>query len=393
MSLMSEYIARRMTGFDLENELLSLIAQYNQKTGSYLLVYAGALSKPVEGVSMSMEDYYIIADLLKNSPSGKIDVYIETPGGRGEAAEEIVNHLHTKYKEVNYIVAGEAKSAGTLVVLSGNAIAMTKTGSLGPIDAQVAIGRGRVSAHDYMEWVKEKREEAQEQGKLNPFDATMVAQISPGELNGVNNALEYAHDLVIKWLPKYKFKGWNKTETRKKAVSLKMKRDRAKEIAQSLTDHSKWRSHGRSLKIKDLKGIGLKVDLVEANPEICEIVDRIQVVIRLLFVSTNTYKVFAIEGSKIFATAAIGGPTTPQPVQQLSQVDTANLNLTCPQCGTLHKLYAKLADNPEIDKKMTKTGFTKFPSDAKLVCSCGYELDLTGAKNEIEANSGRKVVE
>ena len=52
---------------------------------------------------------------------------------------------------------------------------MTDTGSLGPIDAQVTIGRSRQSAHDYIEWVSEKMNEAHKEGELNPFDATMIA--------------------------------------------------------------------------------------------------------------------------------------------------------------------------------------------------------------------------
>lgn len=43
------------------------------------------------------------------------------------------------------------------MVLSGDNIYMTETGSLGPIDAQVKIGRSVVSAHDYKAWVDEKK--------------------------------------------------------------------------------------------------------------------------------------------------------------------------------------------------------------------------------------------
>jgi len=67
------------------------------------------------------------------------------------------------------------------MVLSGDEILMTETGSLGPIDAQMQIGRSVISAYDYTEWVELKREEAGKTGKLNPFDATMVAQITPGD--------------------------------------------------------------------------------------------------------------------------------------------------------------------------------------------------------------------
>ena len=99
----------------------------------------------------------------------------------------------------------------------------TRSGSLGPIDAQIKIGRTAISAYDYMEWVNEKREEAEKPGKLNPFDATMVAQISPGELKLVYYALQFAEEIVVEWLVNYKFRNWDFTETRHMPVTPEMR--------------------------------------------------------------------------------------------------------------------------------------------------------------------------
>ena len=396
MGLMNEYIGRGLSANDLEDELLKLIAQYNKATKRYLMIYSSALSKPIPGTSLSMDDYYITADLLPVTNSVPLDVYIETPGGSGEAAEEMVKLFRSRFEVVNFIISGEAKSAGTLMALSGDTIGMTTTGSLGPVDAQVVIGRGQISAHDYMEWINDKQEEAQKTGMLSPFDATMIAQISPGELNGVNNALEFAHDLVVDWLPKYKFKNWSKTETKKTSVTVAMKELRAKEIAKALTDHSKWRSHGRSLKIADLESIGLKIDLIDGD-KVAELVNKIQVVLRLLFSTTNTYKAFAVEGSKIFVTATVSSPAGAMDVNGQSTIpsdaDNVQLELACPKCGKVHKIYAKLKKDKKIDDKLLASGFKKIPKDLKLNCDCGFEFDLSGVKNEIESQSGRKVVE
>lgn len=391
---MNEYIAKRMSGAALETELLRLIKKYNKLTGSYLVVYAGALNKSLPQVSMSMDDYYVIADLLRDVTADPLDMYIETPGGRGDAAEEIVNCLRRNRQTVNFVVSGEAKSAGTLVVLSGNDIYMTHTGSLGPVDAQVMIGRGQISAHDYMEWVNEKRTEAAKTGQLNPFDATMAAQISPGELNGASNALEFAHDLVVKWLPRYKFKNWNQTETTKKKVTDATKQKRAQQIAKALTNHSRWRSHGRSLKIADLEEIGLKIKLVDDNPELCDVVYRIQVVLRLLFSTTTAYKIFATESSKILATATqANAPVAAQQAIPQQKPDSVQLEVPCPKCGIAHKLYGKFVNNKTIDANMAAQGYKPFPPNAKLVCVCGFEMDLTGVKNNIETNIGRRMVQ
>lgn len=392
MGLMNEYINKRLSGNDLEKELLKLIASYNKETGHSLLVYSSAISKPIPNVAINMDDYYVIADLLRGLKDDTLDVYLETPGGSGEAAEAIVNFLRTKYKQVNFVVSGEAKSAGTIIVLSGNEISMTKTGSLGPIDAQMPIGRGMVSAHDYMEWVRNKQTEASTKGLLNAFDATMIAQITPGELNGVNNALEYAHDLVVKWLPKYKFKNWKKTETRGMTVTAQMRLDRAKEIAMALTDHSRWRSHGRSLGIPELNSIKLKINSIDDDSKIGDIVNRIQVVLRLIYSTTSIYKHYAIEGSKITASATSASPVVPN--APLQQPDSANIEIPCPKCGIVHKLFLKLSTlSKEKEKELKNNGQKQFPKNSKQICSCGFEIDLTGIKNQIEVDTGKKMVE
>ncbi|NIA23198.1 MAG: peptidase [Proteobacteria bacterium] len=391
MSLMNEYINRRLSGTDLESELLRLISEYNKLRDTYLFVYAAAIEKPIPAVSLEQADFYVIRDLLASKKDlQRLDMYIETPGGSGETAEEIVRFLHNNFETVSFVVSGEAKSAGTIIVLSGDEILMTETGSLGPIDAQIKIGRSVVSAYDYMEWVKKKREEAEEQGALNPFDAIMIAQISPGELGSVFHSLNFAKDLVVEWLKDYKFKKWTVTENHKKPVTKEMKRKRAEEITGKLINHSKWRSHGRSIKIDDLEGIGLKITRVDKDPKLAEIVYRIQTVSRLLFETTTSFKIFATQDNKIFRQAVpVGAPVR---IPQKTIPDVAEIEQKCPKCGKTYKIYAKFVPNPKIDVDFKNKGFTPFPKDAKITCSCGFEIDLSGIKNQIEIQTGRKII-
>ena len=191
-SIINEYVSKELGLIDLQDELQGLIKRYNDYTGRNLFVYAADINKSrIRGVDVSMvqDDFYTLQDILRELKKKKLDVYLETPGDSGEAAEEIAKFLRKKFNEVNFIIAGEAKSAGTILVLSGDNIFMTETGSLGPIDAQVRIGRSVISAHDYKEWIDNKREEAQNKGTLNPVDAMIIAQISPGELAGINNSM------------------------------------------------------------------------------------------------------------------------------------------------------------------------------------------------------------
>lgn len=396
MGLMNEYIdkitKKGWSSVELEAELLRLIVEYNKLRSTYLFVYAAAIGKPIPAIAIEQADFFVIHDFLSDKKGmKKVDVYIETPGGSGETAEEIVKFLHKNFDTVSFVVSGEAKSAGTILVLSGDEILMTETGSLGPIDAQMKIGRSVISAYDYTEWVKEKRKEAEEQGRLNPFDATMVAQITPGELGNVFHALKFAEDLVVDWLVNYKFKKWTATETRKIPVTEEMKVKRAQEIAAELTNHSKWRLHGRSIKIDDLiNEIKLKITRVEDDQKLSDIVYRIQIVCRLLFDSTSIFKIFATADNKIFRQAVSAGLPTAPPQLQIPEV--VEINQKCPKCNTAHKIYAKLAPNPKIDADLKNKGFTPFPKNAKINCKCGFEIDLLGIKSQIEAQTGRKVI-
>ena len=117
MGFMSEYINRRLSATDLESELLRLISSYNELRQTFMIVYVAAIGKPIPDLALSQDDYYLIHDLLKDVGSNRIDFYIETPGGSGEAAEEIVKCLRSKFEQVSFVVSGEAKSAGTIMVL------------------------------------------------------------------------------------------------------------------------------------------------------------------------------------------------------------------------------------------------------------------------------------
>jgi len=392
MSLLSYYIKKNLSGPELENELIRLISKYNKLRNTYLLVFSSAIGKPIPDIQLNQSDYFVIYDLLRNKKEyKKIDIYLETPGGKGETAEEIVRFLRDNFEYISFVISGEAKSAGTIMALSGNEILMTGSGSLGPIDAQILIGRTTISAYDYLQWVEEKRKEAEENRKLNPVDATMIAQITPGELGNVFNALKFAEELVVEWLQKYKFKNWEITETRKIPVSEEMKKKRAEEIARLLCNRKEWRRHGRSIKIDDLeKKLKLKIVRIDDNPKLADIVYKIQTVCRLLFDRTTTYKIYATAEDKIFRTAL--PQKVPINIPKPKKPDVAEIEQKCPQCGKTHKIYAKLIPNPKIDEDFSKKGFKSFPKNDRIICECGHEIDLSGIKEQIELQTKRKII-
>ena len=395
-SILNEYISKRWGVLELKAELKVLIGKYNSLTGRNLFIYAADFNKGRRGIDVSLmqDDFYTIQDILRESDKKQIDVYIETPGGSGEAAEEIAKFLRKKFEEVNFVIAGEAKSAGTILALSGDNIYMCETGSLGPIDAQIKIGRSVVSAHDYKAWVDEKRTEATISGKLNPFDAIMVAQISPGEIYGVVNSLEFAKDLVKCWLENHKFKNWTQTQTTQTTVTAEMRKKRAEEVADKLCDHMSWRTHGRSLKIDDLKE-DLLIENIDANPQLADIVYRIKTVIRLIFDTSTDYKLYFWEDFQMARTATIANMPIPMPIpNQHNSIEQAVLNIKCPNCGKKHEIPGYF-DIDSIRIKQLKLPINnKIQDNDVIICDgfgCNFTIDLKPIKNQIETQAERKI--
>jgi ClpP class serine protease len=114
MGFMNDYVERKLSVIDLESELMKLISNYNKLRETFTVLYVAAIGKAIPDVPLNQDDYYLIHDLLRDVSSDKVDFYIETPGGSGEAAEEIVRCLRDKFNHVSFVVSGEAKSAGTI---------------------------------------------------------------------------------------------------------------------------------------------------------------------------------------------------------------------------------------------------------------------------------------
>lgn len=400
-SLLIEYVNRNLGVMQMQAELKRLISEYNKHTQRSMFIYASDLNKGSMGIDVSLvqDDFYVVEDVLRNYPSNIIDFYLETPGGSGEAAEEIARFLHKKFGNVNFVIAGEAKSAGTILALCGDNILMCDTGSLGPIDAQVRVGRSVVSAYDYKKWIDQKITEAKTNGRLNAFDSTIIAQISPGEISGIVNSLEFAKDLVKEWLKTYKFKNWTITETRKLPVDNAMKEKRANEVAELLCDHSHWRSHGRSLKIEDLNGI-LQIEDIDKDKTLSDIVHRIKTVTRLLFDSSTIYKIFATKDDIISKSATIANPSVANPKKIIQpkatkEISKVELPVICPRCKKSHKLTGFIGATKEellkygirFENKLTPEGF--------LICDtpgCNFAIDIKPIKANLETRIKKSVI-
>jgi ClpP class serine protease len=200
----------------------------------------------------------------------KLAVVLETEGGFIESAERIANIFRHNYETVEFLVPTFAMSAGTVLVMSGDAIYMDYGSTLGPIDPQVKpIGKNFVPALGYLEQY-DRLVKKSAAGEITPAEmAYMLQNFDPAELYQYEQARDLSIALLKEWLAKYKFENWTVTATRKEPVTDEMRADRAERIASDLNDTSVWHSHNRGISMEVLRRrLKLQIEDIDANPKL-----------------------------------------------------------------------------------------------------------------------------
>lgn len=408
MGIYSEYLNRPLSFPDLQAERQRQLVRISKLRGDRdVLVFAADITKPPPWTSIGYQDLLPISDQLSNLSGRAIDLILETPGGSGESAEDIVRLLHGKYEEVGIIVPGTAKSAGTIMAMAADEILMEPVSSLGPIDAQLQWQGKVFSADALIEGMEKIKTEIARTGSLNKAYIPILQGISPGELQSAENALAFAKDLVTDWLARYKFKTWTQHSSTGAPVSESEKKTRAKEIAETLCNHRHWKTHARSIKLEDLEAMRLRITDYSKAPDLADAIRRYYTLLQMSFASNYTrvqvpalqslYKVFETPQSQIYRFMTLpGAPVSPPfpapmptPTQALPQhMEVAIIEATCGRCGTLSRVQANLGK-----KRPLQVGCIPFPANNRLTCPrCGAELDLSEPRRRLEAQLKRPVV-
>lgn len=196
----------------------------------------------------------------------RIVIVLHTGGGVVEVTERMVNIIRHFYAEVVFVVPDIALSAGTVFVMSGDAIMMDYASVLGPIDPQVQRDGKLVPALSYLTQYNRLIEKAQA-GSLTDAEFAIMSKFDLAELHQYEMARDLSVSLLVKWLTNYKFKDWKQTETTKRAVTQRDREQRADEIARALMDNARWGSHGRGIPMTVLRSeLNLKIDDFGADP-------------------------------------------------------------------------------------------------------------------------------
>jgi hypothetical protein len=384
MGVYTEYLDRNMSFPELSAERKKQLARISKlRGGRDILVYAADARKhrPPEVSAMIQDDDLLpISDQLSNLNGQAIDVILETPGGYAQVVEDIVRAIRHKYpQDVAFIVPGSAKSAGTIMAMSGNDILLDPDSSLGPIDAQLAWQGKQFSAEAFLEGLRKIKEETEQAKALNRAYIPILQNISPGEIQHAENALAFAKTLVTDWLCTYKFQHWTTHSSTGRPVTPDERRARAREIADQLCNHSRWLSHARSIKLADLVAMRLKITDYSQLPDLADAIRRYHTLLRMTF-ETNIYKVMETPTSQIFRFVVAQQAPVAAPAG-LGAANKAFSQVPCAKCGKQMKIQVNFEPGLPLDP-----GCLPYPKDDILKCpDCNSELNLTDMRRQLEA--------
>ncbi|HUP15119.1 MAG TPA: hypothetical protein VM848_03580 [Acidimicrobiia bacterium] len=231
----------------------AVIEQIQKRTGQRLICYVSGSSCAID-----RDDTVPFVDLLHNVPPGEsLDLLLHTAGGDIDAAEKLITMVRNKVgaATLRVLVPDFAKSAGTLMVLGADAVVMSDTSELGPIDPQIVLTDGngnrlRHSVQNYLDAYKE-HEATLQRDPTNVAAQIMLGRLDPATIKLYeavhNRARRFAEAQLIRGM----FRGggnWSQT-------------------ASELLDTQRWQSHGQMISWEDARDLGLNVEYLDPKSE------------------------------------------------------------------------------------------------------------------------------
>jgi hypothetical protein len=301
---------------DLDGVRRAKIKALEQITGRPLIIYAVDMSHPEKTANqpflsmINQDDKDGFIEAMRGIRGGKLDILLQSPGGLAEATESIVDLLRSRFEHIRFIIPSIAKSAATMLAMSGNELLLGAASELGPIDPQLIIGGKAAAAQAILEQFQMAKDDLQRNPAVMPAWLPILQQYGPALLQECQHYMALSEDLVSQWLATYMFGGETDAE------------QHAKEVAQKLNNHSTWRSHARRIDMKWLAGpeARLKVINLSSDPDLDDAVRALDLAIKITFATSSAFKI--VENGQ--GDALIGHASPPANISLMLAPDSPN---------------------------------------------------------------------
>lgn len=240
-------------------------------------------------INLDWSDKEGFIEAIQDIEGDSVDILLHSPGGLAEAADSLVDIIRGKFKHVRFIVPNMAKSAATMLALSGDEILMDIASELGPIDPQFSFRKGDGSfvnapAQAIIDQFEKAQKSISNDPKILAPWLPILQQYGPSLYQQAQNAIELSKDLVKKWLMRYMF-----SDDPQKGV-------KASSIARYLSNHNNFKSHAKRIGLHELGEVKalkpIKTLDLRKDSELQDRVWGLYHAISLTFQMTGVYKIF-----------------------------------------------------------------------------------------------------
>ena len=301
---------------NIVGELRRSIAEVESTRNKYVLCYVANVVRGGINNAIDNSDDLPFNEMVNSVPQDikEVDVVLVTPGGLANQVNNFVNALRPRFEKVNFILLNMAMSAGTIFIMSGDEIIMSKQSKFGPIDPQIPNREGRfVPAQSILLALEDIQKRGEEKIKqhMQPdwSDVQLLRNIDLRDIGMAKSASKYSTDMVKDFLVNYKFRTWQKHSSTGLDVTDDDKKMRADEIASLLCDHSEWKSHGHAIN-RDVawNKCRLKITHSESIDGLDRTMRRMWALFYWLFENTPMAKIFLSQDYCIIRNAAVNMP-------------------------------------------------------------------------------------
>lgn len=273
------------------------IKDLSSYTGRNTILYATAFTckkiqlQKVPGmlVSVTSEDIQGFMSAVHKLKGKELDLIIHSPGGSPEAIEQIVNYLRSKFDHIRAIIPQNAMSAATMLACACDEIIMAKHSAIGPIDPQMGVTSGNgtgyfIPAQSILDEFQQAKDEVSGNPKLAALWVNRINSYPHGFFKKCEDTIKLSKIMVENWLTNYMFKG--------------EKSDKPKKIANWLGSAKEHLTHGKPIKPEDAKIKGLKVEDLEDDQKLQDLVLSIFHTTMVTFDITSCVKIIENQHGK-----------------------------------------------------------------------------------------------
>lgn len=279
-------VAETQSQFDyVRRKYLTELSNYTGR--NTITYYSSWLNKQENNIDINDSDMTGFMTCVHGMDCNKgLDLILHTPGGSPTAAEAIVSYLREKFdKDIRVIVPQLAMSAGTMIACSAKEIVMGRQSSLGPIDPQF----NTIPAYNIMMEFEEAKRDLVDHPENVHYWSIKLQQYPAAFMKTAIDAINLSRELVNEWLGTCMFDKSKSSD--RKSIS---------KIVTKLNEHKNSKIHARHLNADFCKKIGLKISMMEDDPNLQDLILSLHHAYMITLDGTPALKIIENQNKKAF---------------------------------------------------------------------------------------------